>query len=194
MKRLAASFDVPCNGLPHGCHDANSLLPRKGVVVTDAGVVAIPYETTTSQDCPFRGDVANTHPSVRWDMWDDGTPWEKRTRCNEGCSMQHCDRGRLHPCCVRRRRVVSWPVPCETLRFGCNTTHNPLTQRTLKGLGWIGAWELSGIVRDQRRPQRDVLTSEDVRNKVLRAVYNGAAAQNMTAAAPALTLNDTRRD
>ena len=122
VKRLAATWSVPCSQMPHGCPDpASSLLERKGVVVGDVGKLATPIETEPSDRCPYRGEVANTPPSDRWRIWHDGSPAGKMGKsCTEGCALQNCDHGRLNPCCVKRLRVTKWPVPCKDLRFGCS--------------------------------------------------------------------------
>ena len=121
VKRLTADWPEPCDRMPHGCsRPSASLLARKGVVVGDVGKLSTP-ETVPSSKCPYRGDVANTRPRDRWRIWHDGSPPGKMGKsCTDGCALQNCNHGQLNPCCVRRLRVVKWPVPCEQLRFGCN--------------------------------------------------------------------------
>lgn len=123
VKRLAATWGVPCSLMPHGCPDpGSSLLERKGIVVGDVGRLATP-KTAPSDRCPYRGDVANTPPRDRWHIWHDGSPEGKMGKaCLEGCALQNCDHGRLNPCCVKRLKVVEWPIPCEALRFGCTAS------------------------------------------------------------------------
>ena len=121
VRRLAARWAEPCEQMPFGCPSSTSLYARKDIVVGDMGLLATPTSVVNSTRCPYRGEVANTRPSDRWRIWHDGTPpGIMGGGCLEGCAMQNCRGGLLNPCCVRRLKVESWPMPCESLRFGCS--------------------------------------------------------------------------
>lgn len=72
--------------------------------------------------------MANTRSLDRWRIFSDGTPRRQEhggARCKDGCYMPICNAGRANPCCTKRLRVVSWPIPCSLLRHGCSPDLRP---------------------------------------------------------------------
>ena len=116
VRRLRATWPVPCFALPGGCHDPNDPATALGAVVVDLRVA--PTSLVADATCPSREDVMNTPSAVRWRLWDDGPS------CAGGCELTKCN-PRVSPCCVRRARPL-WPVRCEHLKYGCAGSNKDL--------------------------------------------------------------------
>ena len=127
VKRLKATWNVTCEELPKGCH--NPEVAKRGGYVEDLwkvhGRLATPTLERTSS-CPSFTDIENTQRDELVRLWGDGSdsrvstfPWIDGTRCAEGCAMSKDCYNLGLPCCVKRMRVVSWPIACSQLRHGC---------------------------------------------------------------------------
>jgi hypothetical protein len=98
--------DTRCERLRYGC----SIMGTEATtwkLILDYHAIPI---LKRSQACPTREMVFNTHPEHRFTLWEDpvGTHDCKFIRCSTGA-----------PCLVKRFRVISWPVACDRLPFGC---------------------------------------------------------------------------
>ena len=154
VKRRKANWSVPCSVLPKGCHD-----PQSPVVVQDIGELSTPV-VEQSSECPSYADVANTRRAHRWSLWDDGTPPDQihgGARCQDGCAMPICRRGHENPCCVKRLKVIRWPLPCKRLRHGeCSSDAPPppvfnSSANTTAAFG-VGAGAATGRAQRARQP------------------------------------------
>ena len=116
VKRQSASYPVPCEELPHGCHHlpvtlgATLQLRQREIKVDvntlgvrDLGVVTVP-RVYASHVCPTREDVINTPVAVRWSLWED----HESPACPEGCWLHWSDSNRTAPPCIKRQQA-RWP-------------------------------------------------------------------------------------
>ena len=129
VKRQQAIWPVPCRLLRGGCpHNPAAWSGTWSGTVRDLGALSIP-SVESSRLCPSFADVANTRGAERQRIWDDGRPNATTGLCSSGCRLTTCGAGH-HPimqlmCCVKRLRVVQWPMPCHHLRHGCNASQAP---------------------------------------------------------------------
>lgn len=95
----------------------------------------------------------NTAEDQRWLIWHDAIGLDdcRFARCAGAPSANQTAEKLVAPCSVRRKRVVSWPVPCSTrLPNGCgpkcgapplNPMSKPLIDRRSSAPGWLsGPW------------------------------------------------------